>query len=1184
MAAPCPVWFASMGERREAQCRDSSGRVRARRKVYDLNAACRSPMVVESLADCTVPLPGPSVVVGAVLVKPLFAYDHLRLLTLQQREQFRFWLSLASTGLVGRMWFYEIIDTWCLPVHRPLTLDRSRRKAVFINVAEGQADNLLAGALEAEPDLHVPPWLDVSEGDDADEKLPKLCFRLPAPYVALCLAKTWTSIGIADVDGMMLRWKRVPVCLTSFPPVMFGNVDSVMEPRDSHAIAQEIRSVAASMDCNDEHDRDHLHTLHIFAGQLQNYQDRFDMVALHSHVNNLRGVDPQRCHRTAYRATFLVHCLLMCNYLRGAGNLRKALKCAVAMLLPPDMSRILLNIITEDGQHQFHVPHKTTIHRARFTLDVAYMLWWRQRNHRWLQDGGSARYGLLDSSPQGGADLELVNILSIPKRFLSELYFSAIALTSMWADDDLDNEDTFRQEAAMMAHMRSKMFMHAMAPMVITSGRGDLPMKYHSFLYCQWLESMSVAELAAQLREFVSVTSDQGVEAGISRIRACFSHEMFPWLHPQGAFEDDFMFAPAERPQDAVELSLEGSVGIAGCLHIIHNSSSDLESAMGSYKDVVKKLRHVANLVRRRDTKERLLETCFSRAPAKYLTKDIQRFRAKVYTDRWGEVAHCALEMRKIERALRLGWNKDLYGQGHQERQDEDVDAKNSTGCKVEVVDEAIRSEFWWGMLVVFSNIAKMLLMLFDWSESCVCHYNLDWTNASPTLGELWRKCPCRGKRAPCLVNGDIFFFINKIVETIAADLLTQLPARLSAEERTRCLQEFESARAHLVFVFVLRLSHWQAAPWCVFGCAHHLEAVAKKWLRYSLDADSMHPLFVRLRTELRDDALAWLGGEPLTELQDLTMFFGELRFAFTAERYIEGEHAKIHHKVAIAHHVSTPYLSVGRQMPEIAELLDSDETKMEDMSDHMLDASSKVKACAMLGLSTHPSIQQARHHQDTVHVKTAYHADRWTFRATPPAVLGDQNWPGQSTRIVSSSSGGAVGSSSGVTSDSGGAGGPSVAGSSSGVSSGVGGAAGPSVVGSSSGAAGSGSSSSAPAVVVVSEDTDDWTRLQRKYMLQSFQSLVRSIQHEHFYSVPSSPQCLKQLHRYLLPGLQKRDEDEIAFEDFMDGLGSTLDASYTEAEKQILRQFVSGTGSALKRPAFFFRLSHNYKYLKVNM
>lgn len=178
-----------MGERREAQCRDSSGRVRARRKVYDLNAACRSPMVVESLADCTVPLPGPSVVVGAVLVKPLFAYDHLRLLTPQQREQFRFWLSLASTGLVGRMWFYEIIDTWCLPVHRPLTLDRSRRKSVFVNVAEGQADNLLAGALEAEPDLHVPPWLDVSEGDDADSKLPKLCFRLPAPYVALCLAK-----------------------------------------------------------------------------------------------------------------------------------------------------------------------------------------------------------------------------------------------------------------------------------------------------------------------------------------------------------------------------------------------------------------------------------------------------------------------------------------------------------------------------------------------------------------------------------------------------------------------------------------------------------------------------------------------------------------------------------------------------------------------------------------------------------------------------------------------------------------------------------------------------------------------------------------------------------------------------------------------------------------------------------
>jgi hypothetical protein len=66
----------------------------------------------------------------------------------------------------------------------------------------------------------------------------------------------------------------------------------------------------------------------------------------------------------------------------------------------------------------------------------------------------------------------------------------------------------------------------------------------------------------------------------------------------------------------------------------------------------------------------------------------------------------------------------------------------------------------------------------------------------------------------------------------------------------------------------------------------------------------------------------------------------------------------------------------------------------------------------------------------------------------------------------------------------------------------------------------------------------------------------------------------LNLLHRYLLPGQQKRDEDQIAFDDFMRGLGSTLDASYTVAEKLTLMQFGKRSGAAnLARPTFFFRL-----------
>jgi hypothetical protein len=108
-------------------------------------------------------------------------------------------------------------------------------------------------------------------------------------------------------------------------------------------------------------------------------------------------------------------------------------------------------------------------------------------------------------------------------------------------------------------------------------------------------------------------------------------------------------------------------------------------------------------------------------------------------------------------------------------------------------------------------------------------------------------------------------------------------------------LQEFENARAHLAFVFNLRLSHWKAPPWMIFGCAHSNVTVARAQLMRCLDVASLHPLFLRLQIEVAAEATAWADGEEeLAELPLLGEFLGALRFAHTADRAIEGEHAKV--------------------------------------------------------------------------------------------------------------------------------------------------------------------------------------------------------------------------------------------------------------------------------------------------
>eukprot|EP00969_Alexandrium_andersonii_P172757 7637361-Alexandrium_andersonii.AAC.1 len=62
----------------------------------------------------------------------------------------------------------------------------------------------------------------------------------------------------------------------------------------------------------------------------------------------------------------------------------------------------------------------------------------------------------------------------------------------------------------------------------------------------------------------------------------------------------------------AETLDLEASFGISGLMHIIHNATSDIKSSMKHYSDHVNDMKLVADLVRRRHTRQRLFETCYT--------------------------------------------------------------------------------------------------------------------------------------------------------------------------------------------------------------------------------------------------------------------------------------------------------------------------------------------------------------------------------------------------------------------------------------------------------------------------------------------------------------------------------------------------------------------------------------------
>jgi hypothetical protein len=129
-----PMWIATLGKRQEHR----QAGVKRRRRVYDLNHAVVSPMLQRELGDIAVP--EASKLLGLVRLEPAFAYDHLRLLSSVQREQYRFWLSLSPVDLEGKLFFYNITECFLLPRPREFTMRAGAAKSVFACLDDGQAE------------------------------------------------------------------------------------------------------------------------------------------------------------------------------------------------------------------------------------------------------------------------------------------------------------------------------------------------------------------------------------------------------------------------------------------------------------------------------------------------------------------------------------------------------------------------------------------------------------------------------------------------------------------------------------------------------------------------------------------------------------------------------------------------------------------------------------------------------------------------------------------------------------------------------------------------------------------------------------------------------------------------------------------------------------------------------------
>ena len=246
----------------------------------------------------------------------------------------------------------------------------------------------------------------------------------------------------------------------------------------------------------------------------------------------------------------------------------------------------------------------------------------------------------------------------------------------------------------------------------------------------------------------------------------------------------------------------------------------------------------------------------------------------------------------------------------------------------------------------------------------------------------------------------------NALLFEIAAD-------GCSEEDKAIIIRDFEAARRHVWFTFLVRLSFWQQLPWVLFGLGHRDIDIAIACCRRALQ------LFASLGDEYPhhwvtmllcmpgslglQQLLAFVSRElPLEALPFLHRMRARFKFAPVSERWIEGTHALMKRFLQNAHHFGPCHVALLTCLPDLELIIASDSAILEKLSQYCLAVRNPRRALEVLGLWGHPCTQEmmrlaagkktplSREYSKEV-VEVIYHLDTYTlFQDIPDPIPND--------------------------------------------------------------------------------------------------------------------------------------------------------------------------------------------------
>ena len=589
----------------------------------------------------------------------------------------------------------QMRDFWMFTVYHDFPVIFSK----ILEAALGDEPILVHEAGEGRMGRHNRNWFfRISPGSVAtlNSKFPEvagvstdLALCLPAPHALLILLKRWPRCGLPQVlqgrrSGAWLAGRSLLQAIQAEAEQgndrqIVQNPDWVLDPANILTLARNFQKLVQP----------------VWAGGDEILQETRQQLAVLQKLRDNMLLDSARLSRMMYDMTHVLECVMLAADLKSADRLPEVLLRCLRLAVSDPAARSFYERMLEESRP---APSKRTLLRHRLTVHVGYLrvraLLLDRLFDATRQAPGVVRWSTMDASPHKGYEFVLSGHCTMALQDLPAAARHAFVM--------LSSDASAEARAGSVEFLNRRLQLVPAAPAAVGSARQALPYKIKAAAHATRLESNSWSQVAVLLNSTFSWTGDLGTESHICSWRGSLADLFGDWVVAELTEEEPgFQFqaigvadgdeegqanmfdvvpleaAPNSRDvRDAgVRVDFTPQVFVAGMLHINHNMTRNLETALNHWGTFVVQLTHVCKLLAQPWSCRRFLTTCLDTPPWSARKPEFEAFHSVVYSGRWGTTMAALQNLLPLLDILRKVWNIDKFGRavaGDREQQQQE--------------------------------------------------------------------------------------------------------------------------------------------------------------------------------------------------------------------------------------------------------------------------------------------------------------------------------------------------------------------------------------------------------------------------------------------------------------------------------------------------------------------------------